>query len=410
MFERLRITGILLALIVIALALPQLASLFFFNLANTRIARAVMLLADHDRARGDADHERAHYQLLVRRFADAPAANAARFRLGLQAFARGETDSASGIVSRAFALDSARQLGLAPRYWDARLRLLLGDPAAPGALRRLAAEFPLSYYGVRAREILGDSAAFIIDTALAAPRLGSFPPARARERVRLLASLGFDADARAEAAGWAGDTSASVQVLFAAAAAIAEAGYSREAIALGEAARARAGMVVGAARALFPIPYRAVIEAEAAEQCVDPLLVAAIIRQESRFDPVARSKAGARGIGQVMPATGRQLSDRMRLGAYNADLLYVPDFNLHLGGRYLYDRINVDTLPMWAVLASYNAGPDRVSRWRRWVEPSHAPRGARSASTCSCTRTNRPRSTRVSSSRRTRKSPTTPTA
>jgi soluble lytic murein transglycosylase len=335
---------------------------------DTSVARAVLFLADHDRARGEADKERSHYGVLMRRFTDAPAANVARFRLGLQAFARGAADSAAVLVATAFARDSLRQIGLAPRYWDARLRLILGDSSASAALRRLAAEFPLSYYGVRAREILGDSTGFLVDTALAPPRPGSFPPARARERVRLLASLGFDAEARAEATGWAGDTSVSVLVLLAAAGAVAEAGYAREAIVLGEAARARAGMVSGAARAVFPMPYRAVIEAESAEQCVDPLLVAAIIRQESRFEPQARSRAGARGIGQVMPATGRQLSDRMRLGAYDADQLYVPDFNLHLGSRYLYDRINTDSLPIWAVLASYNAGPDRVARWRRWAE------------------------------------------
>ncbi|MEK6768916.1 MAG: lytic transglycosylase domain-containing protein [Gemmatimonadota bacterium] len=335
---------------------------------DTSIARAVMILADHARSLGEPGKERARYSVLMRRFPDAPAANAARFRLGLLAFVRGATDTAAALVGGVLARDSTGQLGLAPRYWDARLRLILGDSTAAAALRRLAAEFPLGFYGVRAREILGDSGSFLVETALPLPRAGSFPPARAHERIRLLASLGFDAEARAEATAWVGDTAASVQLLIAAAAAASEAGFAREAIGLGEAARARAGMVPGVARALFPIPYRAVIEAEAAEQCVDPLLMAAIIRQESRFEPRARSRAGARGIGQVMPATGRELSDRMRLGPYDPDLLYIPDFNLHLGARYLRDRIDRDSLPIWAVLASYNAGPDRVARWRRWAE------------------------------------------
>ncbi|MBI1723118.1 MAG: transglycosylase SLT domain-containing protein [Gemmatimonadetes bacterium] len=349
-------------------AAPLVDTLVRAHPGDSSIARAVLFLADHDRARGEAAKELARYRVLRRRFPGTPAANVARFRLGLLAYTRGAVDTAATLVAAAFARDSTRQLGLAPRYWDARLRLELGDSAAAAALRRIAAEYPLGYYGVRARQLLGDTSSLLVDTALALPKPGSFPPARARERIRLLASLGFDAEARAEATGWVGDTSASVHVLVAAAGAAADAGLAREAIALGEAARARAGMVPGVARALFPISYRAIVEAEAVEQCIDPLLLAAIIRQESRFEPRARSRAGARGIGQVMPSTGRQLAARMRLGSWDPDLLYVPDFNLHLGSRYLNDRINGDSLPIWAVLASYNAGPDRVARWRRWAE------------------------------------------
>ena len=70
---------------------------------------------------------------------------------------------------------------------------------------------------------------------------------------------------RSEATGWVTDTTVSPWVQIAVAAAAAEAGYARESIALGDAARARAGMTLGVARALFPYSYRPVIEAEANE-------------------------------------------------------------------------------------------------------------------------------------------------
>lgn len=335
---------------------------------DSSIARALMALADGDRVRGQREAEHGRYRTLVRRFPRAPATLVARFRLALIAYARGERDSAAARIADVVARDSARQLGLAARYWGARLAFERADSAAAAALGQIAAEGPISFYGVRAREVLGDSLPLAAETALTRPRPGSFPPARARERIRLLAGLGLGSEARAEAAGWANDTAASVHVLLAVASAAADAGLAREAIGLGEAARERAGMVLGTARALFPFPYRGVIEAEAAEQCVDPLLLAAIIRQESRFEPRALSRAGARGIGQVMPRTGRELAARMSLGPWDADLLYVPDFNLHLGARYLYERIALDSLPLHAVLAAYNAGPERVERWRRWPE------------------------------------------
>lgn len=334
---------------------------------DTNIARAVLLLADRHRLRGEAPAERARYRTLLTRFGDSPAATMARFRLGLLWYADGQLDSAARLIGRALVRDTARTLGAGVRYWEARLRFERGDTAAAAALRRLALEAPTTFYGVRARELLGDSV-FVDDTPLPPPPPGSFPPARARERVRLLASVGFDAEARAEATGWALDTMAAVPVLLAAAAAAGDAGLARESILLGEAARARVGMVPGVVRALFPFSYRGVIEAEAREHCVDPLLIAAIVRQESRFDPRAVSRAGARGMSQVMPATAEDMARRMRLGAFEADLLFVPDYNLHLGARYLYDRITRDAFPVHALLASYNAGPARVARWRSWLE------------------------------------------
>jgi soluble lytic murein transglycosylase len=334
---------------------------------DTSIARAVLGLADRNRGRSETAEERARYLTLARRFPDAPATNAARFRLGLVAYMEGLRDSALALVRSAAQRDTLHALGLGPRYWEARLRLERGDSTARADLRRLAADSPIAFYGVRARELLGDTA-FLSDTVLALPREGSFPPARARERIQLLATLGFDAEARAEATGWAGDTTASVFVLMAAAQAAADEGYARESIVLGDALRARVGMVRGAARALFPIAYRGVLAGEGAEQCVDPLLLAALIRQESRFDPRAVSRVGARGISQVMPATGRQLAERLRLGPWDRELLFTPDFNLHLGARYLADWQRRDSFPTYALLAAYNAGAGRVGQWRSWPE------------------------------------------
>lgn len=337
------------------------------HVGDTNVARALLNFADRNRGRSETETERARYLTLLRRFPDAPAANAARFRLGLVAYMEGRRDSALALVKDAANRDSLRALGLGPRYWEARLRLETGDTAARADMRRIAAEFPIAFYGVRAREILGDSV-FLSDTVLALPRQGTFPPARARERIRMLSAFGFDAEARADATGWGTDTTASVYVLMAAAQAAADQGYARESILLGEVVRSRVGMVQGAARALFPISYRGVIEGEGSERCIDPLLLAALIRQESRFDPRAVSRVGARGIGQVMPATGRQLAERMRMGPWDREFLFVPDFNLHLGVRYIADRQARDSFPTYALLAAYNAGAGRVSKWKSWPE------------------------------------------
>ena len=335
---------------------------------DTSVAKAVLVLAEHDRAVVQTAAEMQRYRLLVRRYPDGPATNVARFRLALAAYVQRASDTAAAGLAAVLARDPAGLLGTAPRFWDARARLERGDSAGREALRRIVAQEPLSYYGVRARELMGDSLTFVPDSVLPMPRAGSFPPARARERIRLLASVGFEGEARAEALGWTSDTTASVRVLLAAVEAANAAGFAREAIRLGEVAMARAGLTLGAARGVLPFPYRGVIEAEAAEHCLDPLLVAAIVRQESRFTPRAVSRAGARGISQVMPATGREVADRLRIRPWDAEFLFTPDFNLHIGNRFLADRFRVDSFPVYAAIAAYNAGAQRVDRWRRWPE------------------------------------------
>ena len=121
-------------------------------------------------------------------------------------------------------------------------------------------------------------------------------------------------------------------------------------------------------RLAFPLPYRAEMERQARENGLDPLFVAALVRQESEFNPKAVSTSNARGLAQIMPATGLDLSRRLKLKPYTTARLFQPQISLRLGTYYLKtiaDRFN----GRWeAVLAAYNAGPSRVSTWSTWAE------------------------------------------
>lgn len=120
-------------------------------------------------------------------------------------------------------------------------------------------------------------------------------------------------------------------------------------------------------RLAFPFPYRASITKYAQERSIDPFLLAALIRQESLFDQAVVSSAGAIGLTQVMPPTGRSLARRLKLGFSISNLKHA-DYNLRLGTLYLGNLISSFNGRLEDALAAYNAGPGRPPRWRQWSE------------------------------------------
>lgn len=120
-------------------------------------------------------------------------------------------------------------------------------------------------------------------------------------------------------------------------------------------------------RMAFPMPYRTELDRYAQQYNVDPYILAGLIRQESEFDPRAVSVTGARGLTQIQPTTGRDLSGRLKL-VYTADKLFQPAYNLQLGAFYVdWLRKQLDG-NMEAVLASYNAGMSRAKTWLKWAD------------------------------------------
>jgi soluble lytic murein transglycosylase len=116
-------------------------------------------------------------------------------------------------------------------------------------------------------------------------------------------------------------------------------------------------------RLAFPLPYRKSLEEYCRAQMLDPYLMAALIRQESEFNPNAVSRANARGLAQVLPSTGRQLSRKLGMPRFRTAMLFTPDTNLKLGTYYLR-QLSDQLQGKWeATLASYNAGKSHVNTW-----------------------------------------------
>ena len=116
-------------------------------------------------------------------------------------------------------------------------------------------------------------------------------------------------------------------------------------------------------RLVYPTYFDDLVVAEAQASGFDPLLLFALIWQESLFEGQAASWAGAQGLTQVMPATGDWIALQLRWKNYQPELLYRPYLNVKFGAWYLGRQLGDFEDNLFAALAAYNGGPGNAARW-----------------------------------------------
>lgn len=114
---------------------------------------------------------------------------------------------------------------------------------------------------------------------------------------------------------------------------------------------------------LFPLPYKDEVFQNARAHGLDPFYVAGLIRQESEFNPLAKSPANALGLMQIEPSTGRMLGRRDGMRSVPATLLLNPSVSIRLGTQYLRSQLDSWDGDWYRTLAAYDAGPGRVRQW-----------------------------------------------
>lgn len=275
---------------------------------------------------------------------------------------------------------------LRARYWQARIREEAGDSSASGLFARLAAQHPASWYGLLAMTRTGAAAPAVAPEPSGSA--GSWPleagplaaDRRFLEGIELI-RLGLDgADDALLAIHRQGLPESSARLLVEA---LRRAGRERAAnvvtrVTLG---RELEGGVAESSRpiweATFPRPFRGVVERHAKAAGVDPDLVQALMREESRFNRYARSSTGALGLTQLMPATARKVARSLKLGRVSEGALLRPQLNIRLGSAYLGMLLEEFGGSTVHAVAAYNAGTAAVNRWIRanpdvavdeWVE------------------------------------------
>lgn len=115
-------------------------------------------------------------------------------------------------------------------------------------------------------------------------------------------------------------------------------------------------------RVLYPLDYVTQLSSESKKNGLDPLFVAAMVRQESFWQPDAGSSAGALGLTQVIPVTGNGIAAQLHISGFVPDDLFRPAVSLQFGAYYLGGELK-SYGSAEAALAAYNAGPGNAARW-----------------------------------------------
>ncbi len=325
---------------------------------------AALLLDGRDRD----EEARAHFEVLANDPKGSGNKRAALWRLGWSDYRFGRHEEAAkrfGALADATGDPIDR---LRPRYWQARALEKAGRPQeAQTILATLAEEYPLAYYGWRARIATGRE-------ALARPehtiKLGSSAlPGSALERVRILMKAGL-ADAGAEETASLTRRARGLDDRVELARLLTSAGdFNRAQRVIVDAYRSdlARGPVAGLEELwwyAWPSAFEGLVdEATADEGSVDPELVYSIMREESGYRPKVVSPVGARGLLQIMRETGARLADRSGRRAFDPDDLFDPRTNIELGSFYLAELSAQFPTKLSASIASYNAGPHVVSDW-----------------------------------------------
>jgi len=314
-------------------------------------ARAFLALGLRAEARGDLEKAIELFTRLAHLHPSAPSADEARWRMGWLRYRQGRFEEAERIFLRSAARDPGTGRAPAHLYWAAKSRARRGMDPGP-LLLRVARAYPHTYYGMRARERLG-----LTDPPRPAPGVPFALPGESFLPVyEELLALGFfeESEEEAEAALAHGP---SRRVLRTLAKARLQLGDFPGAVLAAEAAVRRGGADGDLWRLAYPRPYWDAVREAARGTGLDPLLVLAVVREESRFDPQAISPAGAVGLMQLLPATARELEPALGF----RDLLN-PETNLRLGTRYLKAQLRAFG-DLRLALAAYNAGPSAARRF-----------------------------------------------
>ena len=322
---------------------------------------ALFLLADLSTDTGDDADARTLYRQLYQSYPGSPRAADARFNAAMIALVGGDDRTAAVEMDSLFALMPRSDEASAARYWSGRAWAGAGNSSlARTRWKDALAQQPASYYASASAKRLGEAAWTPTARTDVFAHFASVDSAIAR--AALLERLGMEVEARFEYDALEGAAAASPELLATTAHALLEHGQPSRTTRLAQKLIDGGQRDARAYRLLFPILDGSELARDATAHGLDPALVAGLIRQESGFNARAVSVANARGLMQVLPSIGEEVARSLNYPVWYPVLLLDADANVQLGTAHLA-AYTKQYGPLPRVLAAYNAGGSRVSRW-----------------------------------------------
>lgn len=252
-------------------------------------------------------------------------------------------------------------------FWAARANLVTRTPEKVHEFLAMAARHPRTFYGLLARRLMGRPLDFEWET----PRLPGEVLHSLQERPRgkrALALLQLDRNQNAERELRNLARGADVELGRSLLALAAEGNMASLSVRLDALLYPAGGGYDGAA---YPVPMWSPIGGFK----IDRALIYALVRQESRFNPKAKSWAGARGLMQLMPGTASFVARDRRYRWSKRSHLYRPEENLRLGQKYIGMLLKDQKIQgnLFLMAAAWNGGPGNLNKWRRKTDDMNDP-------------------------------------
>ena len=328
--------------------------------------------------RGRHSDARKLFLTLAKNYPKSTYADQAAWRAGFALYQTRQYTAASKAFLRLSRQTTASHLRDQGYYWAGKSYQKLGQEAeARFWIERASEGFPTSYYSARARAVLGKTENVHVEVPQPGEHLSvnqSYTPSTHIPKGDVLASIGLYRDAEREydhARRILGRNLFALDDLklrYERVRAMHKALQISAQIVMLERAHG-ISMTRASFRRLYPTYYWGEISQVAQKMNLDPNLVIAIMRQESAFNATAISRAGARGLMQVMPQTGRDMARLVKLKNFSTEDLHDPQTSILLGGKHLSDHMVAfqkdKQRQLSLALSAYNAGLDAAKRWSK---------------------------------------------
>ncbi|PHY10192.1 MAG: hypothetical protein CK533_10780 [Acidobacterium sp.] len=324
---------------------------------------SALIIDDED---GQAD---AVFREVVEKYPSGRFAERAFWKAGWWAYRQGRFQDAAQLFDRGAAQFPRSDYRPSWLYWSGRAWLQSNDAETAAARLQLAAtDYHNSYYGrLAVRQLASGRGAAITPSLQRQPVPVSVPTA---QRIALLLATGLNQEAMSELQYaqrvWGdspqlqatialthrrlGNVRAGINTM--------KRAYPQYLAAGGETLPSEILQVI------FPLDYWPLLQKYAEQRGLDPYVVAALVAQESNFDPAVVSPANAWGLMQVLPNTGRSLARKLGVHPFSTKRLTEAEVNVRLGTQFFADSIRRFGGVHFA-LAAYNAGDSRVASWQR---------------------------------------------